>query len=56
MKISRPTKNVFWIALILGVIGLLAKLVTIPVVSPYAFWVLLAGFVLLVMGNTMKGF
>ncbi len=56
MKISKPTKNVFWISFILGIIGLLAKLVAIPVLSPYAFWILLIGFVLLVLGNTMKGF
>ena len=55
MKISKPTNNVFWISFILGIIGLLAELVTIPVLSPFAFWILLVAFVLLVLGNTVKG-
>jgi hypothetical protein len=46
----------FWIAFILGILGLLAKIVVIPVLSPFAFWILLIGFVLLVLGNTMKNF
>lgn len=54
MKISRPTKTVFWISLILGVLGLLGYF-AIPALSAYAFWLVTAGFVLLVLGNVVKG-
>jgi hypothetical protein len=45
----------FWIALVLGVLGFLGKLVTIPLVSAYDFWFLFVGFVLLVVALLVKG-
>ena len=45
----------FWIALILGVLGFNGALVTIPLISTYAFWFLFAGFVLLVLALMVKG-
>ena len=45
----------FWIALILGVLGFIGTLVTIPLISTYAFWFLFAGFVLLVLALMVKG-
>mgnify|MGYP001092777452 CR=1 FL=1 len=56
MKLSSPTKMVFWIATILAALGLLGSLITLPFVSQFAIWLLVAGFVLLWLGNTMKGF
>lgn len=56
MKLTPPTKNVFWIATVLAALGLIGSLVAIPVVSQYAFWLVVVGFVLLWLGNTMKGF
>ncbi len=57
MKLSRPTKNVFWIATVLAALGIIGELVSgIPVVSQYPFWFVAVGFVLLWLGNTMKGF
>jgi|WetSurMetagenome_2_1015567.scaffolds.fasta_scaffold470876_1 hypothetical protein len=54
MKLTPPTKTVFWIAVILGIVALLG-LFAIPAISAYAFWILFVGFVLLVLGNVMKG-
>ena len=56
MKLTPPTKNVFWIATVLAAVGLVASFVTIPFVSAYAFWFVVVGFVLLWLGNAMKGF
>jgi hypothetical protein len=56
MRLSPPKKNVFWIATIFAVLGLAGKLIAIPFVSTYAFWLLLVGFVLLWLGNAVKGF
>jgi 4-hydroxybenzoate polyprenyltransferase len=55
MKISPPKKITWWIALILGVIGLVANLVTIPVLSGLAFWLALVGLVLLLLANVLPG-
>ena len=56
MKLTPPTKNVFWIATVLAALGLVASFVAIPFVSTYAFWFVVVGFVLLWLGNAMKGF
>ncbi|MBN2554610.1 MAG: hypothetical protein JXA97_01620 [Anaerolineales bacterium] len=56
MRLSQPTRNVFYISVALGVIGLIAKVITIPILSPFAFWLVAIGFVLLVLGNVLKGF
>ncbi len=54
MRLNPPTKNVFWISVILAVLGLVFFFV--PAVSAYAFWVLVIAYVLLALGNTLKGF
>ena len=56
MRLTPPKKNVFWIATILAVLGILATFVSIPFVSAYAFWFVVVGFVLLWLGNAVKGF
>lgn len=56
MRLNQPTRNVFYISVALGVIGLAAKLFSIAFIAPFAFWLVLAGFVLLVLGNVLKGF
>jgi len=54
MRLNPPTKNVFWISVIIAVAALIFYFV--PAVSAYAFWVLVIGYVLLALGNTLKGF
>jgi hypothetical protein len=56
MRLTPPTKAVFWISAILALLGLIGTFVSIPVVSGLAFWFVLVGYVLLFLGNTMKGF
>jgi fatty acid desaturase len=56
MKLTPPTKKVFWVATVLAAVGLVSSFVAIPFVSAYAFWFVVVGFVLLWLGNTMKGF
>jgi hypothetical protein len=44
------------IALVLGVIGILANLVALPVVSAsFGFWLLAIAFVLLAVASAVKG-
>ena len=54
MKLSAPRVVTFWIAVILAVLGVLASLGSIPGLSQYAFWLVVAGFVLLALGTMMK--
>jgi heme/copper-type cytochrome/quinol oxidase subunit 1 len=55
MKLTPPKHITFWIAVVLAVLGVLATLVTIPVLSGFAFWLVVIGFVLLALGNLVDG-
>ena len=55
MKFTPPKQITFWIAVVLAVLGLIASLVTIPVLSGIAFWLVLAGFILLALSLLIKG-
>lgn len=55
MNLSAPTKPVFLIALLLGVLAIVATFVAIPVASANAFWLLALAFVMLVIGNVARG-
>jgi hypothetical protein len=54
MKLTPPKQITFWIALILGVLGLLGFVV--PFLAPFAFWLEFLGLLVLVLGNLVKGF
>ena len=55
MKLTPPKVVTFWVAVVLGVLGFLGVLVSIPLVTTYAFWFVFVGFVLLVLGLLVKG-
>ncbi|MBN1438696.1 MAG: hypothetical protein JW929_04725 [Anaerolineales bacterium] len=54
MKPSAPKLITWWAALILGVLGLLGFLGTIAALSPYAFWLALAGLILMLIATLVK--
>jgi hypothetical protein len=54
MKLSAPKQTTWWIAVVLGVLGILGTYITIPIVSANAFWFVAAGFVLLVLATYLK--
>ena len=57
MKLTPPTKNVYWIATVLAVLGLIGELTPfVAFLSGYSFWFALVAFVLLWLGVSMKGF
>jgi protein-S-isoprenylcysteine O-methyltransferase Ste14 len=56
MKLSAPKQITWIIALILGVVGILASLVAIPVITPaIGFWLLAAGWALLLIATITHG-
>ena len=56
MKLTPPTKNVFWISVVLAVLGLVGRYLSVPFVSDYYFYFVLVGYIVLFLGNTLKGF
>jgi hypothetical protein len=55
MKLSAPKQVTWWIALIVGVVGIIASLVTIPVLTGLAFWLVVVAFVLLLLASFVPG-
>lgn len=53
MKLNEPKVITFLIAVVLAVVGLIFFFV--PAVAAYAFWLVLVAFVLLALGNLLKG-
>ena len=54
MRLTPPTKNVFYASVVVAVLGLVFYFV--PSVADYAFWAVLVAYVLLALGNALKGF
>ena len=55
MKLSAPTQPVWIIAVVLGVLGILAHVVPIAALAGYSFWMVSIAFVLLALGAMLKG-
>jgi len=55
MDLSAPKQITWLIALVIGVIGVLAYLVTIPVLSGFAFWIVVVALVLLLLATFVSG-
>ncbi len=55
MKLSAPTQPVWMIAIVLGVVGILAQVVPIPALAGYAFWMVSLAFILLALATLLKG-
>lgn len=57
MRLNAPKKITWVVALILGIIGVLAHFFKLPpVVDQYEFWFLGVGWLLLVLSTWLKGF
>ncbi|MBG0785803.1 MAG: hypothetical protein H0S79_11940 [Anaerolineaceae bacterium] len=55
MKLSAPKNVTWWIAVVVGVLGILGSFMSIPLVSANSFWFVVIGFVLLALGTLLKG-
>ena len=54
MKLNAPKQITWTIAVILGVVGILGKVVPIAAVAGNAFWLVTVGFLLLTLGTMLK--
>jgi uncharacterized membrane protein HdeD (DUF308 family) len=56
MKFSAPKQITWIIALILGVVGILANLASIPVITPaIGFWLVVVGWLLMLIATITRG-
>ena len=55
IRLSAPKVITWVVAVVVGVVGIVAHLGIIPVLSGYAFWLVAAAFVLLVLATLLRG-
>ncbi|HEX7587242.1 MAG TPA: hypothetical protein VF478_02910 [Anaerolineae bacterium] len=55
LKLSAPSQIVWIIALILGVLGILGSMGIIAALATYAFWLVVAGWAVLLIATIMRG-
>ena len=55
MQLTPPKQWVFWVSVILAVLGVIGSFVSLLFVSGFAFWFVVVGFVLLAAGNAVQG-
>ena len=55
MKLSPPKVTTFWLAFIIGAIAVASTFVVLPILSSYAFFLLLIAFIILLAGVLFKG-
>lgn len=55
MKTSAPTRGVLIVSIVLVVLGLLGSYGVIPQLGAYAFWLVVIGYVVLLLGNLLTG-
>lgn len=56
MKTQAPKSITWLISVILAVLGVLLylRIISIPVLAPYSFWLVAGAFTLLALGNILK--
>lgn len=54
LKLSEPKVVTFWIAVALALLGVLASQGVNSGLANYAFWLVVAGFVLLALANLLR--
>jgi heme/copper-type cytochrome/quinol oxidase subunit 1 len=55
VNLNPPRRVTWWIAILLAIVGVLAELIALPVLSNVAFWLVVAAFVLLAAGTVARG-
>ena len=55
MKLTPPKQATFWIAVVLGLLGLLSEVGAFTLLPIAAFWLVFIGFALLALALLVKG-
>ncbi len=56
MSLSPPTTMVFVVSIVLAILAVIGTFTPLPFITANAFWVAIAGYVLLALGNILRGF
>lgn len=56
MRLNAPKVITFWVAVILALFGFIAAILPIDALVNYAAYIVFLGFVVLALGNLLKGF
>jgi uncharacterized membrane protein YhhN len=55
MKLTPPKQFTFWLSLVLFLIGLIVYVFNVELMSLKPFWLVVAGYAILVLGNILSG-
>ena len=55
MRLSAPKRITWWIAVIIGGLGILSRFISLPIVSGNEFTFIAIGFILLALATLLKG-
>lgn len=55
VSLSAPTTMVFVISIVLAVLAILSTVMTLPLIGDNRFWVAIAAYVILAIGNIFRG-
>ena len=56
MRLNAPKKITWYVAILVGVGGIIVKFVGGPVLVPYSFWIVVVGWFILVLATYLPGF
>ena len=55
MNLSAPKNLTWWVAVVLGVLGLMGNSVALPIIGGMSFWLLFLGFAVLAVATFVDG-
>jgi hypothetical protein len=55
MRLTPPTQAVFWVSVVVALVGLLAQFGVVASLAPFAFYIVLIGFLILAVSLLLKG-
>lgn len=55
MRLSPPTKAVFFLSILLAILSLAGRFAGLPILSTYAYALMLAAYLLLFLGSLFRG-
>ena len=55
MNLSAPTTMIFVISIVLAILAVLSTFMPLPIIGEYKFWVAIAAYVILAVGNMFRG-
>lgn len=54
MKTNAPKSCVWWVSIVVGFLGVLGKIFTIPVLTASSWWLVLVAFIILATASIIK--